>query len=181
MTNSHDDRHKLVTQTEKDRIVTGEVRVVNPSYWELTALVYQQSNLRQVFQPSASLLNATVTQLAKDRTITSGNITTHKGEPDYTPVKKKGFYTTIQEDTELWAPASGKRFVITDIIVSVGSTMLVYLKDDSEMIWRWHFASYGGAVINLQTPDESEAINNILSITTSAPGYCSIKVLGYEK
>lgn len=132
-------------------------------------------------QPNPALLKSTVTQAAKDRTITSGNITTHKGDTAYDKVKKTGFYTTQQSDTALWAPASGKKFVITDIIVSVDTTMRVYLNDDATKIWEWHFAANGGAVINLQTPDESVAIDNVLSITMDAAGKCSIKVLGWEE
>lgn len=159
MTNSHDDRHKLVTQTEKDRTVSGWITVTQPISW---------------------LLNADVTQVEKDRIVT-GIVTALKGKPAYTPVKKKGFYTTQQSDQPLWTPATGKKFVITDIIVSVGVAMRVYLQDDASKMWEWMFAANGGAVINLETPDESAAVNNVLSITTSAEGRCSIKVLGYEE
>jgi len=134
-----------------------------------------------VIQPNPALLTGTVTQAAKDRTITSGNITTHKGDTDYDKVKKTGFYTTQQSDTTLWTPAAGKKFVITDIIVSVDTAMRVYLQDDSTKIWEWHFAANGGCVINLQTPDESADIDNVLSITMDVAGRCSIKVLGWEE
>jgi len=131
MTNSHDQLHKLVTQTEKDRTVTGVV-------------------------------------------------TTKKHDPAYVKVKRTGFYTTQQSDTTLWTPAGSKKFVITDIIVSVDTAMRVYLNDDATKIYEWHFAANGGCVINLQTPDESAIADNVLSITMDAPGKCSIKVLGYE-
>jgi len=121
----------------------------------------------------------TVTQAAKDRTVT-GTVTTEKGDTSYTKVKKTGFYSTQQSDTTLWTPAAGKKFVITDIIVSVDTAMRIYLNDDATKIWEWHLAANGGCVINLQTPDESAAINNTLSITMDATGKCSIKVLGYE-
>lgn len=109
-----------------------------------------------------------------------GAVTTNKGDTNYTKVKKTGFYVAQQTDTILWTPTAGKKFVITDIVVSVGAEMVVHLEDGTTKIWDWDFAAHGGAVINLQTPDESAAVDNVLSITTSAAGRCSIKVLGYE-
>jgi len=131
---------------------------------------------------NTSALATSAKQLADGHNVTVDNvsITINKGEPAYTPVKKTGFYTTQQTDTILWDPTAGKKFVITDIVVSVGTAMAVHLEDGTTKIWGWDFAANGGAVINLQTPDESSTADNNLTITMGASGKCSIKVLGYE-
>jgi len=175
-----------VTQAAKDRTVT------NATAANLNATIYADPLAPLgVIQLNSNLLNAKVVQLAKDRTVTnataanlktevSGTVTTNKGDTSYTKVKKTGFYTTQQTDTILWDPTAGKKFVITDIIVSVDTAMAVHLEDGTTKIWGWDFAANGGAVINLQTPDESSTADNNLTITMGASGKCSIKVLGYE-
>jgi len=131
---------------------------------------------------NTSALATSAKQLADGHNVTVDNvsITINKGEPAYTPVKKTGFYTTQQTDTILWDPTAGKKFVITDIVVSVGTAMAVHLEDGTTKIWGWDFAAKGGCVINLQTPDASSTADNNLTITMSAAGICNIKVLGYE-
>lgn len=133
----------------------------------------------EVVQPTAADLKATVTQASAARTVT-GNVTSKRGEPDYTPVHKIGSYTTAQTDATLWDPAAGKKFVITDVIVSTDTKMDIHLEDGTTKKFSWHLAANGGLSTNLQTPYVSIAADNLLTITSGAAGKVDIEVFGYE-
>lgn len=163
-----------VTQDAKDRTITGSVIVVQGNPALLNATVTQLAKDRTITG------TATVTQVAKDRTVT-GTVTTNKGDTEYTKVRKYGKYTTAQTDTVLWPPASGKKFVITDIMVSTDTAMEIIVKDGATEFMGWDFDAKGGAVGNFQTPIESTTADNDLTITTSTDGKVKITVLGYEK
>lgn len=121
-----------------------------------------------------------VKQAEKDRTITSGTVTAEKGDTSYTKVHKDDQQTTAQTATTLWDPTGGKKFVITDIIISTDTAMTITLIDQAAVIYEFYFAANGGCVINLQTPYESTTADNILKYTTSANGKTSISIEGYE-
>jgi len=128
----------------------------------------------------------TVTVTATDldiRNLSSAqdSVVAKKGDTAYTKVHKHATYSTAQTDTAIWTPATDKKFVITDICISTDTAMTITLKDGGTQIYQWHFAANGGAVLNLQTPYESSAANNSLTITTSTDGNVAITVQGYEK
>lgn len=98
-----------------------------------------------------------------------------------TPISKHDKQTTAQTDKALWTPSSGKKFVITDIIISVDTAMTVTLKDGGEEKFEFYLAANGGVVINLKTPYKSTAADNVLTYSSSAAGTVSITVLGWEE
>lgn len=150
MTNSHEGRHKTVTQTEKDRTITG---------------------------------TAAVTQIAKDRTITgivTGTLISKKGDTDYIPIIRFGKYSDAQTDKVLWSPAGGKKFVVTDIIISCNEACNVVLMDDDVHMFELYFDAKGGCVMNLQTPWKSTTADNDLKVITTEAVLHTITVLGYE-
>jgi len=106
--------------------------------------------------------------------------TVRTATPNYTFVHKHDEQTTAQTDKVLWDPTAGKKFVITDIVVSVDTAMDVHLEDGTTKIYQWHFAANGGCVMNLRTPYQSTTANNNLTYTTSTAGKISIAVDGYE-
>jgi hypothetical protein len=95
-------------------------------------------------------------------------------------IRKTGDYDTQQTNTALWTPASGKKFVITDIVASTATAGTVTLLDDATIIREYKFAANGGAVENPFTPDVSALADNVLKVTTSAAMDCFIVVKGYE-
>ena len=92
MTNSHEELHKIVTQKEKDRTVTGTVTAQQTVAGDLKSTVTQlekdrtvtnavAANLKaQVSQPTAANFKATVTQAEKDRTVTNPTAVNLKAE-----------------------------------------------------------------------------------------------------
>lgn len=99
---------------------------------------------------------------------------------NYTTIHKSGDYSTAQTDTNLWTPTSGKKFVITDIIISTDTSMTVTLKDDTTTIRKYYLQANTTIVENLHTPYTSIAADNILKITSSAAGNHYISIQGYE-
>ena len=109
----------------------------------------------------------------------------------YTPVHKDGSYTTAQTATTIWEPASGKRFVLTDLLMNFsGSTDgEVKIFDETDSSGNYIFKAtidvsvVGGGKpipINLKTPYISSTAGNILKITTGDDIGVSLVVHGYE-
>ncbi len=112
-----------------------------------------------------------------------GTVTTNKGDTAYTKVLKCVPLTTTDETT-VWTPALGRKFVLTDIMISaVVSTAAqsITLRDRT-----------GGTIIlilimntgttfasNLQTPYQSTTANNVLTAQAGAIAFY-ITVCGYE-
>lgn len=86
----------------------------------------------------------------------------------------------------LWAPANGRRFIVTDYTIICGSASIVTVFDNSNsadncLLNQASFAANGGiSVTNLRTPFRGSAVDNILQITTGG-GSGTITVLGYEE
>lgn len=99
---------------------------------------------------------------------------------NYITVTKYGDYTTQQTNTDLWTPATGKKFVLTDISISTATTGTITLLDEATIIREYKFAENGGAVENLKSAVISAAANNDLKVTTSGALDCFIAVSGYE-
>lgn len=100
--------------------------------------------------------------------------------PTRTIIIKRGSYTTQQTDTVLWNPTAGKKFVITDILISTDTNGVVTLKDGSTVIRKYYLAPYGGVSENLVSVETSAAADNNLTITTSVVMNLFITVKGYE-
>ena len=100
--------------------------------------------------------------------------------PNWTPVRSIGDYTEQQAAASLWDPTEGKKFVITDIVVSTATAGTITLLDDDTIIREYKLAANGGAVENLVTHEMSDTADNILKVTTSAALDCFIVVKGYE-
>ena len=115
----------------------------------------------------------------------------------YTPIHKDVEYTTAQTGTAIWTPASGKKFVVTDITISTGGTTAgivtlwqgasgdtTYNVGGDPAIFRGEFApsanSKPGMVKSYRTPFVSTTNDHILRITTSAAMTIYISVDGYE-
>lgn len=115
----------------------------------------------------------------------------------YTPVHKDVEYTAAQTGTAIWTPASGKKFVVTDITISTGGTTAgiitlwqgasadtTYNAGTDPTIFRGEFApsatSKPGAVKSYRIPFISTTADHILRITTSAGITCYIQIEGYE-
>lgn len=103
-----------------------------------------------------------------------------KGDSNYTKFHKDDQQTTAQTDTILWNPTAGKKFVVTDIVISVDTAMTVHIEDATTKIFEFYLAANGGVVMNLQTPYQSILADNDLTYTSSTAGKISIEVLGYE-
>ena len=96
------------------------------------------------------------------------------------PITKFNTLGAVTE-TISWTPATGKRWVITDIVISSTSTTLVTIRDGSAgniiMIARCT-ASYP-FVISLKTPIQSIGPNRNLTVQSSViTAY--VAVIGYE-
>lgn len=97
------------------------------------------------------------------------------------PVHKNDRQTTGKASVILWTPTSGKKFVITDIVISVEKAGTFTVKDGSAIIDEYYFADNGGCVKNLTFPYISEKVNNTLNYSSlGMAGKTSISVDGYE-
>lgn len=108
----------------------------------------------------------------------------------FDPVRKDFSYTSTQTNAAIWAPASGKKFVITDYNLNIRNNTLgaltVAIFDDtnasSNFLYKGSIesgANYDN-VSNLVTPFASAAINRSLKITTSGNLTISGTIQGYE-
>ena len=88
----------------------------------------------------------------------------------------------VVTDTALWTPDTGKKIIITDIVISVSSATTVTLYFDSDTIgnrvFKGYFAANQGVHIAFSGLVIS-SINGILKITNTA-ATASIEVTGVE-
>ncbi len=99
---------------------------------------------------------------------------------NYTPIRKYSLASFASESV-VWTPTGGKKFAITDIVVSAVAASTCTLRDGlaSNTIIRLSLAANGGWSSNFQTPIVSGAVDNVLTIEPSAPTQY-ILVNGYE-
>lgn len=109
-----------------------------------------------------------------------GEVVSKRGEPDYTKVVHDTQSADASSGANVWDPTGGTKFVLTDIIVSTDTAMNVEIKDGANVIIKVYLAANGGFVSNFQTPIESTAADNVLSINTSTSGNISVTATGYE-
>ncbi len=96
------------------------------------------------------------------------------------PVRKYVVLSTTGE-TALWTPTAGKKFVITDMVLSSSATASVTLRDGTAgtTIGMFRLSATVGLPVNLMTPIVSAAADRVLTAQTSAiTGY--IFISGYE-
>ena len=103
-----------------------------------------------------------------------------KDKINYTIVNKHVSSADATGGVTIWDPTSGKKFVVTDLIISTDTDMTVTIKDGANAVMVLYLAANGGAVSNFQTPLQSSAANNNLSVLTSATGNIAVTATGYE-
>jgi len=100
-----------------------------------------------------------------------------------TMIKKTYAWAGAVTGQAVWTPASGKKFVITDIILSASANCTVTLFDNTDnttnRIMKLYLTSNQVVTHNFSIPVTSSTANNVLKITTSAAGG-DITVFGYE-
>lgn len=104
---------------------------------------------------------------------------------------EKGFitysvdFTASQTAQAIWTPATGRIFVITDIVISTSVAGAITIFDGTDDIV--HRVMKGNLAINdhlnhaYSKPFPSSAKNNVLKYTTGANITGSLTVSGYEK
>lgn len=97
-----------------------------------------------------------------------------------TSIRNIGGYTAQQTAAALWTPASGKKFVITDIVISSLTAGVIQLIDNATVIREYKLAANSNIVESSKSPDVSALADNVLKVTTSAAMDCFIVVKGYE-
>ena len=159
------------------------------------------SGLRQVRIRTVSTLGATVAHFI---TLTNGGQVLSAIDTGFAPhnfgytlVHKDAEYTTAQTGTVVWTPTTGKKFVVTDITISVGGTTsgivtlfdavtatTTYTAGTTPAIFRAAYApstnSSPGTVKSFNVPYISAAANNVVHVTTSAAMTVYIQLNGYE-
>lgn len=104
----------------------------------------------------------------------------------YAPVHKDFEFTTVQTSTNIWTPTSGKKFVVTDLLISCGSSgpTTISLFDNTNtsgnIITKFRLPSNTVVPIQLKTPFVSSTINNILRLTNSPAADIFGVLHGYE-
>jgi hypothetical protein len=114
----------------------------------------------------------------------------------YTQVHRDGEYTTTQTTTALWIPTTGRRFLITDMTISVGGSTggIVTVFDSAAStafsagttpaIFRGDFKpttqSSPGIIKTFPVPYTSTTVNNRVHVTTSGAMTVYIQINGYE-
>jgi hypothetical protein len=115
----------------------------------------------------------------------------------YAILSRAGEYTTAQTGVALWTPATGRKFVVTDLTISTGGTTAgivtvwqgaggdtAYTAGTDPVCFRGEFApsttARPGVVKNFKAPFCSTTNDHILRVTTSAAMTVYIQVQGYE-
>lgn len=97
----------------------------------------------------------------------------------------KKYYTNAGAVTDgiVWSPAAGKRWYVTDLIISVSAATTVLIEDDKvggdEAVMKLDLAANSGLVVPFRTPLFSGEDAADLLVTTSA-GNIYITAVGYE-
>jgi len=99
---------------------------------------------------------------------------------NYTIINKHVSSADATGGVTVWDPTAGKKFVVTDLIISTDTAMTVTVKDGATNIMVLYLAANGGAVSNFQTPLQSSTADNNLSVTASTSGNIAVTATGYE-
>lgn len=143
----------------------------------------------------ATSANSAPVVIASDQSTIDVNIGSYT--LDTGQIHKDAEYTTTQTGAAFWTPASGKKFVVTDLTITTGGTTsgivtlwqgasgdTTYTPGTDPAIFRGEFApsanSKPGAVKSFNVPYFSTTADHILRVTTSAAMTVYIQVNGYE-
>ncbi len=109
----------------------------------------------------------------------------------YATVHKDASYTTAQTNTAFWTPASGKKFVLTDITIVVGGVIdgVLTIFDETNASGSILFKgtidvsnnkqfTYGHA---FRIPHVGASADNVMKVTTTTAMTVDIVTHGYEK
>lgn len=100
--------------------------------------------------------------------------------PPADPVEKIASFTAAASTVAVWTPAAGKRWNLTDFVISAKNATDVALYDGTTSTKAiFYFADNGGVVMDLQTPFISTGTNTPLRISLTA-STLSITTSGYE-
>ena len=103
-----------------------------------------------------------------------------------TMIVNSNTYSTAQTAQTIWTPTSGKKFVITDIIISASAAGTIVLFDNTNSATTLvtpvlTLAANGGCVVNFGVNRyTSAAANNVLKYTSGSGAAGNIMVKGYE-
>ena len=98
----------------------------------------------------------------------------------------KKYYSSAGAATDgiIWSPTSGKKWVLTDLIISSAVASTVYLEDDlstgDSSLMAIVLAANGGICKRFSTPIFSGEANSDLLITTTGAGAVYVCATGYE-
>jgi len=123
--------------------------------------------------PTTSTLGAAVT------IPTSSTIIAKLGEAAYTSTAIYYQYVASTALATIWTPAAGKRFNITDLMISTSTSSDITLIDNTNTISIFYFDNRGGLVSNLRSPYVSSSITASLRVATTT-STVSIFVNGFE-
>lgn len=108
----------------------------------------------------------------------------------YTPVHKDASFTDAQTATAIWTPTSGKKYIVTDCLITASGTTdgTIKIFDNTDLSGGYLYKGYvnvstiGTTVISipLRTPFISSAVDNVLKFTSSANIDVDIILSGYE-
>ena len=96
------------------------------------------------------------------------------------PVINDAQYTTTVTSGTVWTPTGGKKFVMTDMLISTKDATSVSILDGTTKVFEAYLAANGGVVSNFKTPIQSTTADNSLHITTDTASTLSITTTGYE-
>jgi hypothetical protein len=101
-----------------------------------------------------------------------------------TLVKKTVDFTASQTAQTIWTPASGKKFVVVQAIVSFSAAGALAVFDSADdttnRILKLNGAANGGMAWTAAIPVISATADNVLKYTTGAGAAGSLTVFGYE-
>lgn len=176
-----------------DLLIQGPVTPTSGAYYKIPFTGFRGFRLRTV----TTLGTTVAAYFVGDTHDIFHDVTPAPHNIGYTLVHKDGEYTTAQTGTIIWTPASGKKFVITDITITTGGTTTglvtifdaasgttTYSAGTTPAIFRGTFApattGYPGVIKSFNFPYVSTTANNVVHVTTSAAMTIYVQINGYE-
>jgi len=99
-------------------------------------------------------------------------------------IKKTIDFSASETAQAIWTPASGKKFVITDIVIatSAGGTITIFdnTNDTTNRIIKVYLSANSGVTNNYRKPVVSSTADNVLKYTTGTGIAGSLTISGYE-
>lgn len=176
-----------------DLLVQGAVTPTSGTYYKVPVTGYRSLRIRT----ATTLGTAVSLYFMGDTHDIFHDVSPAPHNLGYALVHKDGEYTTAQTGTNLWVPATGKKYVITDLTITTGGTTAglvtlfqaatgttAYAAGTTPAIFRGNFApsatAYPGVTKSFPVPYVSTTADHTLHVTTSAAMTVYIQVNGYE-